>query len=76
MNQFWLLQQLGDFCFVLQFFVEDPGGSGEEVMTTTPPVNITNDSLLENMEENTGENKFYLPVSTTGRGHQYGWEEG
>ncbi|KAK1880386.1 Adenylate cyclase type 2, partial [Dissostichus eleginoides] len=43
------------------FFVEDPGGSGEEVMTTTPPVNITNDSLLENMEENTGENKFYLP---------------
>ncbi|XP_010788980.1 adenylate cyclase type 2 [Notothenia coriiceps] len=43
------------------FFVEDPGGSGEEVMTTTPPVNITNDSLLEYMEENTGENKFYLP---------------
>ncbi|XP_045915159.1 adenylate cyclase type 2b [Micropterus dolomieu] len=51
------------------FFVEDPGGSGEdeltttppEVLITTPPVNLTNASLLDYTEENTGENKFYLP---------------
>ncbi|KAG7245186.1 hypothetical protein INR49_023752 [Caranx melampygus] len=67
------------------FFVEDPGGSMEEVLTTTPPdvlitappeaivstppevliitplVNLSNGSLLEQQEANTGENKFYLP---------------
>lgn len=51
--------------------MEVPGGSTEDVLTTTPPevlisnppVNLTNDSLLDYQEENTGENKFYLPVS-------------
>ncbi|XP_034748640.1 adenylate cyclase type 2b [Etheostoma cragini] len=45
------------------FFVEDPGGSMEDVLTTTSPevlittpVNLTDDSLLD-----TEENKFYLP---------------
>nr|XP_046273810.1 adenylate cyclase type 2b isoform X3 [Scatophagus argus] len=50
-------------------FVEDPGGSPEdpmmtappEVLITTPPVNLTNDSLLDDRKGNTGENKFYLP---------------
>ncbi|TMS18037.1 Adenylate cyclase type 2 [Larimichthys crocea] len=48
------------------FFAEDPGGSTEDVLTTsqpevlitTPPVILSNDSSLE---ENAGENKFYLP---------------
>uniref|UniRef100_A0A3Q1ECE4 Adenylate cyclase type 2 n=1 Tax=Acanthochromis polyacanthus TaxID=80966 RepID=A0A3Q1ECE4_9TELE len=35
--------------------------SMEDVLTTAPPVNRTNDSLLDYMEENTSENKFYLP---------------
>nr|XP_043908926.1 adenylate cyclase type 2b isoform X1 [Solea senegalensis] len=51
------------------FFVEDPGGAVEEALTTvppevriiTPPVNLSNDSLLDYLEENTGGNKFYLP---------------
>uniref|UniRef100_A0A8P4KN57 Adenylate cyclase type 2 n=1 Tax=Dicentrarchus labrax TaxID=13489 RepID=A0A8P4KN57_DICLA len=42
------------------FFVEDPGGSTEDDLTTTPLVNLSNDSLFF-QEENTGENKFYLP---------------
>uniref|UniRef100_A0AAQ5XNG1 Adenylate cyclase type 2 n=1 Tax=Amphiprion ocellaris TaxID=80972 RepID=A0AAQ5XNG1_AMPOC len=33
----------------------------EDTLTTAPPVNRTNDSLLDDMEENTGKNKFYLP---------------
>ncbi|TKS88629.1 Adenylate cyclase type 2 [Collichthys lucidus] len=48
------------------FFAEEPGGSTEDVLTTsqpevlitTPPVILSNDSALE---ENAGENKFYLP---------------
>lgn len=44
--------------------MEDPGGSVEDILATTPPVNVTNDSLLGYLEENTGENKFYLPAST------------
>ena len=72
------------FC---QFFVEDPGGSLEDVLTTAPPevltttppalqiitelVNRSNVSLLDYREEDTGENKFYLPVST--KGHIMGW---
>ncbi|XP_030268433.1 adenylate cyclase type 2b isoform X3 [Sparus aurata] len=52
------------------FFVEDPGGSTEdsqattppEVLITTPPVNLTNDSLSEYEGGNTGlKHKFYLP---------------
>jgi len=47
-----------------QFFVEEPGGSVEDVLMTSPPVNRTNDSLPDYLEKNTGENKFYLPVSS------------
>lgn len=51
--------------FFLKFFVEDPGGSMEEVQTAAPLVNLTNQTLLDLMEEDFGENKFYLPVRTT-----------
>lgn len=50
--------------------MEDPGGFTEDNLTTTspevlisrPPVNLSNDSLLDYHTENTGGNKFYLPV--------------
>uniref|UniRef100_A0A3Q4BZF0 adenylate cyclase n=1 Tax=Mola mola TaxID=94237 RepID=A0A3Q4BZF0_MOLML len=35
--------------------------SPPEVLISTAPVNPTNNSLLDYQEENTGENKFYLP---------------
>lgn len=61
---------LHPFCFVCEFFVEDPGGFTEDDLTTTspevlispPPVNLSNGSLLDHHAENTGGNKFYLPV--------------
>nr|XP_020475809.1 adenylate cyclase type 2-like isoform X2 [Monopterus albus] len=43
------------------FFVEDPGGSMEDNLTTAPPGNLTNASLGDSLEKNAGENKFYLP---------------
>uniref|UniRef100_A0A8C5ECU8 adenylate cyclase n=1 Tax=Gouania willdenowi TaxID=441366 RepID=A0A8C5ECU8_GOUWI len=43
------------------FFVEDPGGSMEDSLTTAPPVNLTNDSWLDYVKESTDTNKFYLP---------------
>lgn len=51
--------------------MEDPGGPTAEVLTTFPPevlmstspTNLTNASLLDFLEENTAEIKFYLPVS-------------
>lgn len=56
---------------VFQFFVEDPGGSAPDVLTTSapevlisaPPPNRINDSLFDYREENAAEIKFYLPVS-------------
>ncbi|KAF3707681.1 Adenylate cyclase type 2 [Channa argus] len=43
------------------FFVEDPGGSMDDNLTPTPPVNLTNTSLMDYPEKNTSENNFYLP---------------
>lgn len=77
--RFWLLRQIGrgvepfvlhPFCFVCEFFVEDPGGFTEDDLTTTspevlispPPVNLSNGSLLDYHAESPGGNKFYLPV--------------
>lgn len=34
-----------------------------EVLLTNTPGNVTNGSLVDYMDINTGENKFYLPVS-------------
>lgn len=59
------------FSLVFQFFVEDPGGSAADGLTTSPPevlmsappLNGTNHSLLDDQEENAAEIKFYLPVS-------------
>ena len=44
--------------------MEDPGGSTEDILPTAPPVNLTNDSLFDYIEEEADKNKFYLPVST------------
>ena len=45
-----------------QFFLED------DILTTPPPVNISNDSVLGSYSPATlhGGDKFYLPVSTPG----------
>uniref|UniRef100_A0AAX7TD71 Adenylate cyclase type 2 n=1 Tax=Astatotilapia calliptera TaxID=8154 RepID=A0AAX7TD71_ASTCA len=40
------------------FFVEDPGGPVDDIL---PTVNLTNNSQLDYMVDNTGKNKFYLP---------------
>lgn len=59
------------FALFCKFFVEDPGGAIEDVLTTGPPevlvftphMNLSNDSLSDYQGENAGGNKFYLPVS-------------
>lgn len=59
------------FALFCKFFVEDPGGAIEDVLTTGSPevlvftshMNLTNDSLSDYQGENRGGNKFYLPVS-------------
>lgn len=54
--------------------MEDPGGtvqdlfattSADVLVTTDVPVNVTNDTLLEYQGTDSGEIRFYLPVSTT-----------
>uniref|UniRef100_A0A3Q2QUC0 Adenylate cyclase type 2 n=1 Tax=Fundulus heteroclitus TaxID=8078 RepID=A0A3Q2QUC0_FUNHE len=40
------------------FFVEDPGGSAEDIRTAAPSVNVSNSSRSDSLEE---RNKFYLP---------------
>lgn len=48
--------------------MEDPGGPVDDIL---PTVNLTNNSQLDYMVDNTGKNKFYLPVSTAVRGQQH-----
>ncbi|XP_054620204.1 adenylate cyclase type 2b isoform X1 [Dunckerocampus dactyliophorus] len=49
------------------FFVEEPGRSKQEVLAsaspglTVPPVNMTNDTMLDFQVEPAGESRFYLP---------------
>ncbi|XP_017276469.1 adenylate cyclase type 2b isoform X2 [Kryptolebias marmoratus] len=44
------------------FFMEDPGGSTEDILPTAPAaVNLTNSSLPDRMEDESDKNKFYLP---------------
>ncbi|XP_026205067.1 adenylate cyclase type 2b isoform X3 [Anabas testudineus] len=68
---FLLLALILLLCFAghILFFMEDSGGDTEDILTatppeaalTTPPVNLTNTSLLDYLELNTNQNKFYLP---------------
>uniref|UniRef100_A0A669E7F0 Adenylate cyclase type 2 n=1 Tax=Oreochromis niloticus TaxID=8128 RepID=A0A669E7F0_ORENI len=57
---FLLLALILLLCFAghILFFVEDPGGPVDDIL---PTVNLTNNSQLDYMVDNTGKNKFYLP---------------
>lgn len=62
---------LSIYCLICKFFVEEPGVSREDAFPTGPPevlvftshMNVTNESLSDIQGENSGGNKFYLPVS-------------
>lgn len=64
---------LSIYCSICKFFVEEPGVSREDAFPTGPPevlvftshMNVTNESLSDIQGENSGGNKFYLPVSLT-----------
>ncbi|XP_013862717.1 adenylate cyclase type 2b isoform X4 [Austrofundulus limnaeus] len=44
------------------FFMEDPGGSVDDILPTSPSLlNLTNNSLSDSTERDSDKNKFYLP---------------
>ncbi|XP_015241476.1 PREDICTED: adenylate cyclase type 2 [Cyprinodon variegatus] len=57
---FLLLALILLLCFAghILFFVEDPGGSAADIQTTALPLNASNNSRSEYLED---KNKFYLP---------------